>query len=50
MRIGVAGYNILTICDKFVKPFDPEKIEGALNTGWVYPLNRSVNFELNLSF
>ena len=50
VRIGVAGYNILTICDKFVKPFDPEKIEGALNTGWVYPLNRSVNFELNLSF
>jgi len=50
VRFGIAGYNVLTICDKFVKAFDPEKIEGSYSAGWVYPLNRSVNFELNLSF
>lgn len=50
LRIYLNGYNLLTICDPFVKPFDPERIEGSLNTGWVYPLNKSFNIGINLTF
>ncbi|MDR0843742.1 MAG: TonB-dependent receptor [Tannerella sp.] len=50
LRLFVDGYNLWTICDKYVKPFDPEKVAGNLNTGWVYPLSRSFNFGLSLSF
>lgn len=50
MRVSVNGYNLLTICDKFVKPFDPEKYEGSLNTGWVYPLMKSFSINVNVSF
>ncbi|MCQ2143503.1 MAG: TonB-dependent receptor [Bacteroidales bacterium] len=50
VRLGVSGYNLLTICDPFVKAFDPERSTGDQNTGWVYPLNRSVNFELSITF
>jgi TonB-linked outer membrane protein, SusC/RagA family len=50
MRIYANGYNLLTITDPFVKAFDPEQIEGALNTGWVYPLSRSFNIGVNLTF
>lgn len=50
LRIYLNGYNLLTICDRFVKPFDPERIEGSLNTGWVYPLNKSFNIGINLTF
>jgi len=50
LRIFLNGYNLWTICDPFVKPFDPEKIEGSLNTGWVYPLTKSFNVGINLSF
>lgn len=49
LRLFVNGYNLWTICDPFVKPFDPERIEGAYNAGWVYPLNRSFNVGINLS-
>jgi len=50
MRIYANGYNLLTITDPFVKAFDPEQIEGVLNTGWVYPLSRSFNIGVNLTF
>lgn len=50
MRIYANGYNLLTITDPFVKAFDPEQIEGSLNTGWVYPLSRSFNIGVNLTF
>ncbi|GGH03714.1 SusC/RagA family TonB-linked outer membrane protein [Parapedobacter pyrenivorans] len=50
MRVYANGYNLLTITDPFVKAFDPEQIEGALNTGWVYPLSRSFNIGVNLTF
>lgn len=50
LRIYVSGYNLYTFCDKFVKPFDPEKIEGYESAGWVYPLNKSFNFGVNLIF
>jgi len=50
LRVYLNGYNLLTITDPFVKAFDPERIEGALNTGWVYPLSKSYNVGLNLTF
>lgn len=49
-RIYASGYNLYTFCDKFVKPFDPERIEGNFNAGWVYPLTKSFNFGVNLIF
>ena len=49
LRIFLSGYNLWTICDPFVKPFDPERIEGAYNAGWVYPLNKSFNIGINLT-
>lgn len=50
LRVYVNGNNLLTICDPFVKPFDPEKIEGAYNAGLNYPLNKSYNFGLTMNF
>lgn len=50
LRLYLNAYNLLTITDPFVKAFDPERIEGALNTGWVYPLSKSYNIGMNLTF
>ena len=50
LRVYINGYNLLTLTDPFVKPFDPERIEGAYNAGWVYPLNKSFNLGVNLTF
>jgi TonB-linked SusC/RagA family outer membrane protein len=50
LRVFLNGYNLLTICDPFVKPFDPERIEGNYNAGWVYPLSKSFNVGINLAF
>lgn len=49
-RVSLNGYNLLTICDPFVKAFDPERSEGSDSAGWVYPLNRSYTINLNLTF
>ena len=35
---------------RFVKAFDPEKIEGDYSAGLNYPLNKSFNFGLTLNF
>lgn len=50
LRVYANGYNLWTITDPFVKSFDPEQIEGNLNTGWVYPLSKSFNVGVNLTF
>jgi len=50
IRIFVSANNLLTICDKYVKSFDPEKVAGLNNTGWTYPLLRTVNTGVNLNF
>ncbi len=50
VRLYVNGHNLYTLADKFVKPFDPEKIEGAYSAGFSYPLTRSYNFGINLNF
>ena len=50
LRVYVNAFNLLTIADPFVKPFDPEKIEGAFSAGFTYPLTKSYNIGLNLTF
>jgi hypothetical protein len=48
LRIFVNGYNLWTICDPFIKPFDPERSDS--DNGFVYPLTKSFNVGLNVSF
>jgi TonB-linked SusC/RagA family outer membrane protein len=50
LRVYVNGHNLITFADPFVKPFDPEKIEGAHSAGLTYPLSKSFNFGINVSF
>lgn len=50
MRIYANGHNIFTFAGKYVKPFDPEKIEGAFAVGYNYPVLKSYNFGINLTF
>lgn len=50
VRVYANAYNLLTFADSFVKPFDPEKIEGAFSAGLGYPLTKSFNIGINISF
>jgi TonB-linked SusC/RagA family outer membrane protein len=50
LRIYVSGFNLVTWADDFVKPFDPEKIEGAFSAGLTYPLTKTYNFGVNIDF
>lgn len=50
VRFFVTGHNLFTITDSFVKPFDPEKIEGAYSAGFTYPLTKSYNIGVNVNF
>lgn len=50
LRIYASGFNLFTIADPFVKPFDPEKVEGAFSAGLNYPVTKTYNFGINLNF
>lgn len=50
VRFYFTAHNLLTIADSFVKPFDPEKIEGAYSAGFSYPLTKSYNLGINVNF
>jgi hypothetical protein len=50
LRLYVSGFNLFTITDPFVKPFDPERLEGLFNAGFNYPLSKIYNVGLNLNF
>ncbi len=50
VRCYFNAHNLLTFADEFVKPFDPEKIEGAYSAGFSYPLTRSFNVGINVNF
>ena len=50
VRVYVDAYNLFTFADSFVKPFDPEKIEGAYGCGFSYPVMKSYNIGVNVSF
>ncbi len=56
-KIGLAGLrvffnvnNVHTWANDFIKPFDPEKIGGSRNTGWTYPIMKTYNMGLSVSF
>ncbi|MFD1139860.1 SusC/RagA family TonB-linked outer membrane protein [Larkinella insperata] len=50
VRLYANAHNIFTWADPFVKPFDPEKIEGLFGAGLTYPVTRSYNFGINVKF
>lgn len=50
LRIYVSGFNLVTWADEFIKPFDPEKIEGQSSAGFTYPVTRTFNFGVNMNF
>ena len=50
VRLFVSGNNLLTFCNKYVKPYDPEVMAGSANTGWVYPLMKTFNMGINVNF
>lgn len=50
IRVYANAHNIFTIANEFVKPFDPEKLEGSYSAGFTYPLTRSFNLGINISF
>lgn len=50
MRFYANGFNLVTFADEFVKPFDPERLEGLFNAGFNYPLTKNFNFGINVNF
>jgi hypothetical protein len=50
IRVYANGFNLLTFADSFVKPFDPERLEGLFNAGFNYPLQKIFNFGINVTF
>lgn len=46
MRVYVSGYNLLTLTK--IEALDPE--HPAEDSGYTYPLNKTINFGVNLSF
>ncbi len=47
LRCYVNAFNLLVICDDYLKSFDPEITDG---NGFQYPLSKSYNFGVNLTF
>ncbi|WP_349314152.1 TonB-dependent receptor [Chitinophaga sp. MM2321] len=50
IRVFANAYNVFTVANSFVKPFDPERLEGLFNAGFNYPLTKTYNFGVNLNF
>lgn len=50
VRVYFNAYNLLTFCNKLVRDFDPEKAEGPYQANLSYPLMKSFNFGINISF
>lgn len=50
LRFYVSAFNLFTWADDFVKPFDPEKIEGQFSAGFNYPVTKTYNFGMNINF
>lgn len=49
VRFFISGENLLTFT-KLAGMFDPETIDGAMNDGMVYPLNKTISIGFNLNF
>jgi TonB-linked SusC/RagA family outer membrane protein len=58
LRVYASAFNLYTFADQFVKPFDPEKLEGLGDpnspgfnrAGFTYPVTKTYNFGVNVSF
>ena len=50
VRIYTNAHNLFTLADPFLKQFDPEKFEGDYQAGYNYPLTKSYNLGVNISF
>ena len=49
-RIFLNGFNLLTFCNKLLKEADPEREERDWSAGLAYPLMRSYNIGVNITF
>ncbi len=49
VRFYANGFNLLVFCDDYLKYFDPEISDNG-GYGYQYPLTRSFNFGLNITF
>ena len=49
-RIYLNGFNLLTFCNKLLKQADPEREERDWSAGLAYPLMRSYNIGVNITF
>ena len=50
LRFFMDVNNVYTWANDFIKPFDPEKIRGGRDTGWTYPIMKTINLGLDISF
>ncbi|WP_158861125.1 SusC/RagA family TonB-linked outer membrane protein [Lunatibacter salilacus] len=51
LRVYMNGFNLVTFAkDPFMKQFDPERVEGAFNAGYTYPLSKNYNLGLSVNF
>lgn len=50
LRIHVNATNIYTRTDKILRLFDPERGEGEFGANYAYPLIKSINLGLNMTF
>jgi len=49
-RVFVNGFNLLTFCNKLLRQADPEREERDWSAGLAYPLMRSYNIGVNITF
>ena len=49
-RVFLNGFNLLTFCNKLLKQADPEREERDWSAGLAYPLMRSYNIGVNITF
>ncbi len=50
IRVYISINNVFTWADEYIKPFDPESIAGSFSAGWTYPIMRTFNIGINVSF
>ncbi|MBR1405516.1 MAG: TonB-dependent receptor [Bacteroidales bacterium] len=49
-RVYVSGTNLLTFCNKLLKPYDPERNFGWIGGGGGAPIMKTYNFGVNINF
>ena len=49
-RVFLNAYNLFTLCNKLLKEADPEREERDWSAGLAYPLMRTYNIGINITF